>query len=765
MLFRPLPYRAPERLVAVSQTNPSWLESPNPTLRAFANNFPVSYPVYEDWLELSPVFDQVGVWDDATYTFSGGDRPERIEGARATHGVLAAFGVQPVLGRLFLPEDDQVGAAPLVLLSHGLWQSRFGADPAVVGRPIRMDEQIFTVVGVMPREFYFPDREIRYWATFDDETRRQGRGTQGLRGLALLGSGHGIDDAQLEMERVNERIAAAYPGEHDFGVRLTSYKEGVVGDVRPAMLLFLGGVGMILLIACANIANLLLVRAGERRHELAVRAALGAGRSRLLGQMMSESLVLSLAGGATGVMIALFGLGPLTALFPPEIPRAQEIVIDTRVLLFAVALSLLTGLLTGLVPAFVASRTRISSALSETTRGAAGSRRSSRAEESLVVAEVAIAFLLLVSAGLVLKSFANLTSVERGFESERRLTVRLGLPESRYPDERVQTFYDELEQRLSALPGVESVAAAAQVPVLGGSSTGTTLIENRSGTQETNVHRSMITAGYFETLGIPIQAGRAITRADREGAERVAMISESMARQYWPDEDPVGRRLKFGDADSERPWLTVVGVASDVRQQRPHIEPRPWVYIPAYQTSAARTRTMILKTSLPPGVVAPSARQAVWAADPELPIGSVTSLDDLMARHVAAPRFRTLLLTLMAAVAIVLSVVGVYGVIAHGVSRRTREFCIRMALGARPSDVLNAVLRRGGRLVLIGLSLGLAAALAGLRVTEAFLFEVSPGDPLIVSVAALLLALAAFVATFLPARRASRVDPVSALRN
>ncbi|NIR42708.1 MAG: ABC transporter permease [Gemmatimonadetes bacterium] len=762
VLFSPLPYANPDRLAAAYQTNPAWLDSPNPALRSFANSFPLSFPVYRDWLELSSVFEEVGVYSDATLTLTGDGRPERIPGARVTYGVFRALGVPPLLGRVFLPEEDRIGGEPLVVLSHGLWQRRFGSNAGIIGRTIELNEGGYTVVGVMPREFHFPGRDHQYWLTFDDEDRQLGRGTQFLRSIALLRPGVSLERAQREMEAVTERIVEANP-EFEFGVRLESYKEKVVGDVRPALLLFLGAVGLVLLIACANIANLLLVRATERQRELAVRAALGAGRGRLLVHMLSESVVLSIAGGVAGVLVALIGLGPLTAFFPPGIPRAHEIGIDYRVLIFAAGLALLTGLLTGLIPALAAVRTRISEVLREAGRGAAGGRKRNRTEEALVVSEIAVAFVLLIAAGVVMKSFVRLSSVERGFGSENLLTVSLRLSETRYPAERVSSFYDALYERLDALPGVTDVAAAAQVPMLDGSSSGTTQVESRTGIEETNVNRSMVTPSYFRVMDIPVLAGRSLTERDREGSAPAVAISEAMADQYWPDEDPVGRRIKLGTADSDRPWRTVVGVVGDVRHERPQVEPRPWLYLPLDQ-QPARGQTILLETSTPPSSLVRPATEAVWSIDPDQPVTRVATLSELLGSAVAVPRFRTVLLGLLAGLAIALAAVGVYGVLAHAVAVRAREMSIRMALGAEPGDVVRQVLRRGARLAVIGLALGLAASIAGLRVLNAFLFEVRPTDPMVAALAAAFLAAAAVLASYLPARRASRMDPVAALR-
>ena len=762
VLFRPLPYAAPDRLVTAYQTNPVWIDNANPTLRALWDQFPLSYTVYEDWLELSPVFEELGVYSGATFTLMG-DQPERLSAVQVTSGVFAALGVRPLLGRLFLTQDDRIGAETLVILSHGLWQRRFGSDSTIVGQTVELDDRLYTVVGVMPRAFYFPDRGKQLWATIEDADKQLGRDTQFLEAIARLKPGVTLPRAQQEMEAVTERIAEANPGEHYFGVRLLSYKEGVVGDVRPALLLFLAAVGLVLLIACANIANLLLVRATERHKELAVRSALGAGRGRLLAQLLGESVVLSIAGGAAGLLLAFGGLKPLTALFPPGIPRVHEISIDYRVLVFAAGLSLLTGLLTGLLPALAAARTQISDVLREASRGFAGGRKRNRTQGLLVISEVALAFVLLVAAGLLLKSFVSLTSVERGFVSENLLTMNLSLPESRYSSERARAFYSELYERLAALPGVQAVAAAGQVPLLSGSSSGTIQVENAAGIAETNVHRSTVTPSYFQVMGVPVLAGRAFTAGDREGSALVAAISQSMAQRYWPGENPIGHRIKLGSADSDRPWRTIVGVVGDVRHQRPHIDPQPWLYLPVQQRGR-RSLAIVLKTSTDPSALARLARTTVWAIDPDLPVVRTATLDELIKRSVATPRFRTTLLGLMAGLAILLAVVGVYGVIAHAVALRTQEIGVRMALGARPVDVVSDVLRRGAMLAVIGLGLGLATSAVTLRVLDAFLFEVSSSDPTIAALAAATLAAATLLASYVPARRASRMNPVAALR-
>jgi putative ABC transport system permease protein len=782
VLLRPLPYFQSERLVNVWQVNTDWFDSPNASLRSWAYQFPMSQPTFRDWEELNPVFQNIGAYDDRTYTVTNGASSIRAYGTRVTSGVWRTLGVAPVLGRVFVPDDDELGATPVVVLSFGFWQRHFGADPNVLGTGVRLGDVVHTVVGVMPRTFYFPSAGHDLWTNFDDQSRSDGRDTQYLEAIARLKPGVSLPQAQHEMELVTERMVESREHNPDYGIRLVPRIQQVVGDVQLILLVLLGAVGLVLLIACANIANMLLAKATERRRELAIRSALGAWRGRLLRQLLTESMVLSLVGGTAGVLVALVSFRPLVASLPSHLPRVDEIALDHRVLLFAVAVSIFTGLLAGALPALRAARTDLADVLQDGGRGFSGGRgrRRNWTQASLVISEIAVAFVLLVGAGLLVKSFLRLTSVERGFDAERVLVFDFAVPgnetlpsrsskprpPSALTPQQLQllAYVGPLEERLEAIPGVRAVAVADNMPFMGGTSSGTTTIESSGGTHETNVERSAVSPSYFRVLGVPIVAGRAFQPNDVEGSERVAVVSRAMAEQYWPGEDPVGWRLKRGSLDSDRPWVTVVGVAEDVHHQGLHVTPRPKMYLPYAQAPRANI-DVILKTHSAPDMVAAATREAVVQFDPTVPIPDLRELEGLISSSVAAPRFRTRLVSLLAVLAGLLAVIGVYGVLAYTMARRTAEVGIRMALGARAIEVVGSVVGRGARLALAGIALGLVVALVAVKLLDTFLFEINSHDPGIFLSAAALLTAAALAASYLPARRATRVDPVEALRS
>lgn len=775
VLLRPLPYPESHRLVNVWQTIPEWRETPPaPSLQPLWNRMWVSYPVYEDWLEMNRVFENIGMYAGKTFAVSGGDRAELITGTRVTYGVFAALGVRPMLGRLFTGEDDRLGGPQLVVLSYGLWQRRFGADPAVVGQTMVLDEGQHTIVGVMPPGFYFP-AQGEMWTTFSDSDRQRHRFNQYGWAVARLKPDISLERAQREMDALAVRMTEAHPSDFEFGVLLVSREDAVVGSSRPALLLLLGAVGVVLLIACANIANLLLVRATERRKELAVRSALGAGGGRLVAQLLTESVALSVLGGGLGVWLAVVFIDPFVALLPSAIPRLADIAIDYRVLAFSAVLSVLTGVLVGALPALFAVRTRLTTVLNDSSRGFTGGRQRSRSQAVLLVSQIALTFVLLVGAGLLTKSYLHLTTVERGFASEKLVALRLEPTGARYSsDDRVEAFYRELYERLESIPGVEAVAAATQMPFSGGSTRNTTTVETQTGPVETNVERANVTASYFEVMRIPLVAGRPFTLQDKESDVPVAIVSQAMARAYWPNEGAIGRRIKEGGVESDSPWLTVVGVAGDVRHQGLDVEPRAKMYVPfrrgmIWQMSSdgrfvTSDQTIVLEAAIGPPAVMAAAEEIVRAIDPDLPIVELSTLDRLINRSVADPRFRTILIGSLATLATVLAVVGIFGVLAYAVAQRTNEIGIRIALGAATSDVVSGVLKRGLALLAIGLAIGLVVALAVVRTLESFLFEINPTDPATLIAVALSLTSAALAASYVPARRAAKVDPVEALR-
>jgi len=720
VLLRPLPYADPERLITPWQTHPHWRDGDNPVLQAQWDRLGMAYPVYENWLELSPVFEDLGIYDSNAYIATGGDQPERIIGSRVTHGVFTALGVGPLMGRTFLPEEDRVGGPRLVVLSHGFWRQRYGSDNSVLGQTLILDEEPFTIVGVMPQGFYFPGDD-QIWTTFPDSDRLRGRNNQFAVAVARLKPGVSLEVAQREMEALAEHLKELYPIEgRDYGVNLTSLHDETVRDVRPALVLLLCSVGVFLVIACANIASLLLLRASERRKDLAVRRSLGA---------------------------------------PAGTPRMAEITLDHRVLLYSAALSIITGVLVSVLPGLVGSGAGLTHVLRDSGRGTLGGRRRNRAQALLLVSEIALTFMLLVGAGLLGKSFARLTSVDRGFSAEGVFTMQVEMRGSRYTSAEVMAqAYEELFVRLEAVPGVTAVAAGAPGP-FGGMWSNSTTVDTRDGPVFTNTQQEYVSASYFSILGVPLLAGRTFTPDEMEGEAGSILVNEALVSVYWPNENPIGQRLKMGGLENDQPWLTVVGVVGNVRR-RLDAEAMVTVFRPIQYARPV----VVVKTAIDPTLVMPAAREAVRSVDPNVPIASLNTLESQIGQTVAEPRVRTILLSAFALFAAVLAVVGIFGVLSYAVNQRTNEIGIRMALGAEAGEVQRGVLKRGVILLASGLAIGVPATLVAVRAVEPFLFQVQGTDVGTLVAVALLLTAAALGASLVPARRATRVDPVEALR-
>ena len=588
------------------------------------------------------------------------------------------------MGRALLPEEDEVGSGLVAILSYEYWQSRFAGDPDVVGRTVTLDDAPYTVVGVMPREFYFPAGGNDVWTNLTDDDKERSRTSQFMSGLARLRPGVTMESAEREMQAVTARLQEAYPEQQNFGFRMTSRVVEVVGQVRPMLLILLGSVGLVLLIACANIANLLFVAGLTRRKELAVKAALGAGWRRLIGSLLAEGAVLAALGGSAGFLLAAVVLPTLTALLPPGVPRRSEIGIDPTVLAFSMGVTALTALLVGILPAMTAARTQPAEMLSDSGRGMAGGRRGARTRAGLVVVEVALAFVLLCGAGLLMNSLHRLSTVDTGFRPEGLVRMTLDLPESHYPDENdhVRPFIEDLGRRLASLPGVESSAGTTELPLGGSRSSNTLVIEGGApdgADMESDADRSSVIGPYFRTMGIPIKQGRAFTDADRDGAPRVAVVSEALAELFWPAEGALGKRFREGNLEnSEAEWITVVGVVGNVLHGNLQEKPQVKRYLP-YAQRVDRSMEFVLSTRGDAGPVLEAARSAVWEADPELPISYTTLMEDLVSQAVATPRFRTMLLASLTGLAALLAILGVYGVVAFAVSQRIPEIGVRMA--------------------------------------------------------------------------------------
>ncbi|HEX5760842.1 MAG TPA: ABC transporter permease, partial [Thermoanaerobaculia bacterium] len=755
VLLEPLPYPSPERLVMLIDSNPT---------RGF-DRFSSSPPNFVDWRDQSRSFSGMAALTRANPSLTGGGvEPERLEGAQVSAGFFETLGVPPALGRGIGAADDRPGAPKVAVLSHGLWRRRFGADPAIVGRAVELDGSPHTVVGIAAEGFQFPSR-VEVWQPLALEITPDMRGAHFVGVAARLKPGVSLERAQAEMSVIAGRLEKQYPDSNTgWGVNVIPTRELVVEDVRPALLVLMATVAVVLLIACANVANLLLARMASREREVAIRTALGAGRGRLIRQFLTESVLLALAGGALGLLLALWGVRALVAMNADNIPRAAEIGLEPPVLLFTLALAVLTGLVFGLVPALHAARPDLQGSLKEGGRGAGTGVRARSARGALVVVEVALTLVLLVSAGLLLRSFAGLSGVSPGFETAGVLTLEVNLPESRYPDEeeegessKVAAFYDQVLADVRAIPGVRSAGAGYPLPLGGSGFVLAFVVEGRPEPppgQEPNSHIRFVTPGYLETMSIPLLRGRRLLASDREGALPVMVVNRTMAEKTWPGEEALGKRLTFGDPEDEDvEWRTVVGVVGDVRHEALATEPAAETYVPIGQAPSSAA-TLVVRTDGDPMRLAAPVREAVRRADPDLPVFAVLPLAEVVAQSLAEQRFRTILLALFAGLALVLASVGVYGVISYGVTQRRHEMGLRMALGARREQVQRLVVGQGLRLVLTGAAVGLVGAFLATRLLASFLYGVRATDPLTFAAVPALLAGVALFASWLPARRA-----------
>jgi putative ABC transport system permease protein len=756
VLLRPLPYPEPEQLVQVYESRP----------RQNMTRVDVSPNEFLAWADEGGSFRQLAAVDFASFNLTGRGEPERVSGALVTASYFPLFGVRPAHGRAFLPEEDQPGRDNVVVLGHELWQQSFGADPAVVGRAVNLDGTACTVVGVMPQGFRLPQnaklaRPVAF--TAQDRTRA---GSHFLTVYGRLKPGVTGELAAAELAAVAGRLEQTF-AQTNVGhqVMLAPLHEELVGDVRPALLLLLGAVGLVLLIACANLANLLLARAAARRKEVAVRAALGASRWRIVRQLLAESVLLSGAGGAAGLLLAVWGVDLLVGLDPAGVQRVGAVSLDAGVFAFTAALSLLTGLLFGLAPALQASKTDFVETLKEGGRSSGGGPARSRLRSALVVAEVALTVVLLVSAGLLTKSFRRLLDVDPGLDPRGVLTLDLSLPDTKYAEShQVAAFYRQLLESVAALPGVEAAGAVSVLPLAGSDNSNFVQIEGRPplpAGQALRAGRRNVSADYFKALRIPLKGGRGFADADSAEAPRVAVINEAMARAFFAGEDPLGKRLRTGD---NNPWVTVVGVVGDVRHRGLDVDVRPEMFFHAAQTPS-REMTLVVRAAGDPLALVGAARERVLAVDRDQPVGNVKTMETWLAESLASRRFAVLLLGLFALVAAALAAVGLYGVVSYTVAQRTHELGLRLALGARPRDVLRLVIRQGMSMTLVGAVVGLVAALAFARLMSGLLFGVAAHDPAtFVGVPVLLLAVA-LLACYVPARRATKVDPMVALRH
>ncbi len=752
-VLRPLPFTDPARLLRVWETTPD------------GDDFSISELNYVDFREQNRSFVEMAAYKQAMVSLTGDGEPERLEAMAVTHTLFPLLGATPALGRTFLPDEDQPGGDNRVaVLSHELWQRRFGGDPAVIGQTVTLDGESFAVTGVMRPGFDFPGAEL--WIPLAPGTNRD-RGDHWLGAIGRLAPGASIERARADLGGISRRMGEQHPHLAGWGVRLATFPAWLVDPQfrRTAYVLF-GAVGFLLLMACANLANLLFARGTTRRAEIAVRSALGAGRARVVRQLLTESVLLALLGATVGLLGAFWAVQALQALEPASIPRLGEVGIDGRVLAFTLGVSLLTSLVFGLAPAMRASSTDLSEALRQGGRGGTPGRHR-RVRDALVVSQVALAMVLLVGAGLLIRSFLELRSIDPGFDAERVLAVSLELPQTGYAEPwRRGVFYRDVIDRLETLPGVTAVGATMIDPFGGWNLMNDVTPAERAAETGSSWYMQAgwraATPGFFRAMNIPLLSGRLFSEDDPWDGPRVTVITQSLARQLWPDEDAVGKRLFWGGTDGEP--FTVVGVAGDYRDVQLEADPPPIMFIPHDQLPMPGM-TLMIRTAADPAGIAGAVRLQIRAMDPNLPIPEIRPLERNLAGAVAGPRFRTLLLGFFAAVALLLAAVGIYGVMAFSVSRRTRELGLRLALGARPEAVLNMVMRRGVVLALLGITLGAAGAFALTRFLDSLLYDTAPTDLATFAAVSLLLATAALLASYIPARRAMRVDPMVALRS
>jgi putative ABC transport system permease protein len=760
VLLRPFPYPAPERLVILRERVST------------GSGFSPSYPNFVDWRAQNTVFEAISaVRQNESFNLTGLGEPERLQGRLVAAEFFSLLGVKPLVGRDFLLEEDRPGATPAVILSYGLWQRRFGADPGILGQQLTLNNQRFTVVGVTTPNFQFgAEADVTVPIGLQAERFKTRGGDPGADVVARLKQNVSPQQAETEMNLIAVGLEQQYP-ESNKGrrVRVTPLHEATVGDLRQPLLILLGAVGLVLLIACANVANLLLVRASARQKEMAVRVALGADRFRIIRQLLTESVLLTALGAALGILLAFWGMSLIAAQLPDGIPRLQEAKVDAPVLVFTIAVSLLTGLLFGLAPALQASRPNMTEGLKEGERGSSGRRQ--RLRSVLVVGEVALTLTLLVGAGLLLQSFRRVLAVDTGFNARNLLAMRVSVKNS--DGQQVANFFEQLQQNVRSLPGVKSFAVSDGLPFGRDANHPAFLIEGRPVTEKKAFgQRYSVSPDYFQTMGIELIKGRLFTAEDNRDRPQVIVIDEVLARQYFPNEDPIGKRIKHS-VDS--PSLEIVGVVR-------HVEPYGLDRLEAgtgpaqfytnfnqtpLQSLARRAGSinLLTRTEAEPLSLALAVRGQVAALNKDQAVFNVRTMEQIVVQSVAARRFSMLLLTVFAVVALALATLGIYGLMSYTVAQRTREIGLRMALGAQGAEVLRLVIGQGMKLALVGVALGLVASLALTRTMKNLLFGVSTTDPVTFAAIALLLVLAALLACFVPARRATKVDPLRALRH
>jgi predicted permease len=781
ILLRPLPYSDPERLVQVKEHD-----------RTKGVDFDwASFPNFHDWKEQNHVFEKMAAYTYVLLNLTGGDQPQTLLGLKVSADLLPLLGTRPILGRIILPEEDQPERHHVVVLSYDLWKRAFAQSPDAIGRSLTLDDESYTVVGVMPPDFNFPptvpvssmlpSRKMSFWVPLGFALNPAQRDWQMLGVVARLKPGASLASARAEMDTIAQRLEQQYPVQDSgVGVHIQGLRDQVVRDVRPAILVFLAAISLVLLIACANIANLQAARSTTRQKEIAVRIAIGASRPRIVRQLLTESLLLALFGGGLGVPIALTVMKILRVMIPGNLPRLAEVSFDARVLAYTFGISLLTGFIFGLAPALGASSLNLSQSLKgDGLRSTAGDR-SSRLRSALVVTEVALSMAVLIGAGLMFKSFLRLQQVDPGFQPDNVLTAWTTLNGTKYrqPAE-AAAFYRNVLERVESLPGVEAAGAVDALPLTSLHPGGPFSIEGRPTDLDVEApfaYRCIVSPDYFRTMGIQLIRGRVFTETDRAGALGVVMINDSAAREYWPGDDPVGNRLSFTVGNTPPTWLEIVGVAGDVRQDGLDVRVKPTIYLPMLQVPKGFAFLVVRAAQAQPENqhareyprapdLTAAIRAAIAAVDSDQPIFSVRAMSDIYGDALAGRRFNMLILAAFGTLALLLAGIGIYGLIAYAVTNRGQEIGVRVALGARPRQILTLIIRQGLSLTLAGIAFGLGGALILARFMSSLLFQVQSSDPATLGVVALVLTSVALLASYIPARRAMRLDPAIALRS
>jgi predicted permease len=760
VLLRSLPYRDADRLVMVWEDF-SYI------------GFPVNTPApgnFYDWKAQNRSFEDMAACFDNSFSLTGGSEPQEVEAKQVTWNFLGVLGVKPALGRDFLSEDDRDGAGHVVIISHALWRETFGSDPQIIGKPIELDGAKYVVVGVMPGGFEFRDPKVRVWvpAAFTDE-RRTTHDSHFLQVVARRKPGISLAEANADLAVIAQHLAEQFPASNTHvGAFAVTLRADVVGNLRTAIFVLLGAVGFVLLIACANVANLLLARATGRQRELALRMSLGAGRARIIRQLLTESVLLAVLAGALGLLLTVWGSGFLAQFVPDGIPVGANSGIDTRIFAFTVLVSMATGILFGIIPALRVSHVNLSEALKRAGTRSGQGAYGRRTRDVLVVVEVALAMILLTGAALMIESFSKLRQIDLGFRSENVLSLRVPLPDPKYSELSKRTaFYDRVLERVDRLPGVLSAGFVTWVPLTNRGGSWGFIIEGRPapGPGETSdANTRVVSKDYFRTMGVTLKAGRLFDDRDRESAPLAAVVNETMARQFWPGENPIGHRIKLGGYASTRPWATIVGITGDIHQMGIGVPARPEMYFSYAQQDVFQPEYLAVKTSGDPMQLANAIRDQVWAVDKDQPVSDVMPMQAIVDEELAPRQMQAKLLGIFAGIALILASLGIYAVLSYAVAQRTQEIGVRMALGAQQRDVLRMVLGQGLALTFVGVAFGVAGALALARVLSTLLYGTSAADPLTFAAVAATLSAVALLACYVPARRAMRVDPMVALR-